>query len=48
MILVLQRVPPKVPAVLVAVVLSILAANLFHLGEHGVKLVGTLPQGFLP
>ena len=47
-ILVLQRVLPKVPGVLVAVVLSIVAASVFDLAEHGVKLVGTLPQGFPP
>jgi high affinity sulfate transporter 1 len=47
-ILVLQRVLPKVPTVLVAVVLSILAARLFDLATHGVELVGTLPQGFPP
>ena len=29
-------------------VLSILAANVFHLELHGVKLVGALPQGFPP
>src|SRR4029077_3972560 len=45
---VLQRVLPKVPSVLVAVVLSILVANLFDLAQHGVDLVGTLPQGFPP
>jgi high affinity sulfate transporter 1 len=45
---VLQRLLPKIPAVLVAVILSIFAANLFQLGEHGVSLVGTLPQGFPP
>ena len=45
---VLQRLLPKIPAVLVAVILSIVAANLFQLGEHGVSLVGTLPQGFPP
>jgi high affinity sulfate transporter 1 len=44
----LQRVWPKVPAVLVAVVVSILAANVFQLEAHGVKLVGPLPQGFPP
>ncbi len=44
----LQRVMPKVPGVLVAVILSIIAADLFHLGQHGVELVGTLPQGFPP
>ena len=43
-----QRVLPKVPGVLAAVVLSILAASVFNLAEHGVKLVGTLPQGFPP
>ena len=38
----------KLPGVLVAVVLSIVAARVFQLDEHGVKLVGTLPQGFPP
>jgi MFS superfamily sulfate permease-like transporter len=47
-IAVLQRALPKVPAVLGAVVLSILAANLLDLEGHGVSLVGTLPQGFPP
>jgi len=47
-IFVLQRAIPKVPAVLGAVVLSILAADLFQLEDHGVSLVGTLPQGFPP
>ena len=47
-ILVLQRVLPKVPAVLVVVVLSIGAAGLLHLDERGVDLVGVLPQGFPP
>ena len=45
---VLQRVMPRVPGVLAAVILSIIAANLFQLGQHGVELVGTLPQGFPP
>ena len=44
----LQRVWPKVPAVLVAVVLSIAAVNLFQLQDHGVSVVGGLPQGFPP
>ncbi len=48
LIVVLQRVLPKLPGVLVAVVLSIVAARVFQLDEHGVKLVGTLPQGFPP
>jgi high affinity sulfate transporter 1 len=47
-ILVLQRWLPKVPAVLVMVVLSIAAVLLFNLGQHGVSLVGVLPQGFPP
>ena len=47
-ILILQRWLPKVPAVLVAVVTSIAATWVFRLGEHGVKLVGPLPQGFPP
>ncbi len=44
----LQRFLPRVPAVLVAVVVSILAANLFELAAHGVSLVGGLPKGFPP
>ncbi|MGX1547985.1 SulP family inorganic anion transporter [Streptomyces adustus] len=48
LILLLQRLMPKVPAVLVMVVLAIAAAALFHLGEHGVDLVGVLPAGFPP
>jgi high affinity sulfate transporter 1 len=48
LIVVLQRWLPKIPGVLAAVVLSILAASAFHLADHGVSLVGTLPQGFPP
>lgn len=48
LILVLQRWLPKVPAVLVMVVLAIAAAAVFDLGEHGVDLVGELPEGFPP
>ena len=47
-ILVLQHWMPKVPGVLVAVVLSIGAAVLLDLGSHGVSLVGTLPKGLPP
>jgi high affinity sulfate transporter 1 len=47
-IVVVQRWLPKVPSVLVAVIVSILAANLFDLANHGVSLVGTLPRGFPP
>ncbi len=47
-ILVLQHWLPKVPAVLVGVLVSIAAAQLFDLGDHGVKLVGPLPEGLPP
>lgn len=47
-ILVLQRWLPKVPAVLVAVVLSIAVAGLLDLASRGVSVVGALPQGFPP
>ncbi|MBW5481203.1 SulP family inorganic anion transporter [Streptomyces bambusae] len=48
LLLVLQRFVPKVPAVLVMVVLAIAAAVVFDLGERGVGLVGVLPEGFPP
>jgi len=48
LILVLQRWLPKVPAVLVMVVLAIAATSVFHLADHGVSLVGVLPKGFPP
>jgi high affinity sulfate transporter 1 len=48
LILLLQRVLPKVPAVLVMVLLAIAAAAVFDLAGHGVSLVGVLPQGFPP
>jgi high affinity sulfate transporter 1 len=48
LIALLQRLVPKLPAVLVAVVVSILAANAFDLADRGVSLVGPLPQGFPP
>ncbi|MDX2514927.1 MULTISPECIES: SulP family inorganic anion transporter [Streptomyces] len=48
LILVMQRRLPKVPAVLVMVVLAIAAAAVLDLGEHGVDLVGELPEGFPP
>ncbi|GAB7102823.1 sulfate permease [Streptomyces phaeofaciens JCM 4814] len=47
-ILGLQRLLPKVPAVLVMVILAIAVAAAFDLGEHGVSLVGELPEGFPP
>ena len=47
-IVVCQRWLPKIPAVLVAVVVSIAASVAFDLSQHGVSLVGTLPRGFPP
>jgi high affinity sulfate transporter 1 len=47
-IVVLQRWLPKVPAVLVTVVLAIAAASVFGLAKQGVSLVGVLPKGFPP
>jgi len=47
-ILVLRRWWPKVPGVLVMVVLAIVVSAAFRLGEHGVSLIGVLPKGFPP
>jgi len=47
-ILAFQRLLPSVPGVLVAVVLAIIAVEVFDLVDHGVKVVGTLPAGFPP
>jgi high affinity sulfate transporter 1 len=44
----LQRWLPKVPSVLVMVVLAIASTSLFDLASRGVSLVGVLPQGFPP
>ena len=48
LIIAFQRWLPRIPGVLVAVVLSIVAAQIFDLASHGVSLVGTLPRGFPP
>src|SRR6516164_9554357 len=48
LILVLQHWLPKVPAVLIMVVLAIAATTVFNLADHGVSLVGVLPKGFPP
>jgi high affinity sulfate transporter 1 len=47
-ILVLGRWLPKIPAVLVMVVLAIASTSVFSLADHGVSLVGVLPKGFPP
>jgi high affinity sulfate transporter 1 len=39
---------PRVPGVLIAVLVAITASVAFDLAHHGVSLVGTLPQGFPP
>ncbi len=48
LILLLQRWLPKLPAVLIMVVLAIAATTVFSLADHGVSLVGVLPKGFPP
>ncbi|MYT74707.1 MULTISPECIES: sulfate permease [unclassified Streptomyces] len=48
LILLLQRLLPKVPAVLVMVVLAVAASAALHLDEHGVHTVGRLPEGLPP
>lgn len=44
-ILLVKKFVPRVPAVLVAVVLAIFASLWWDLSEQGVSLVGVLPQG---
>ncbi|MFI0354951.1 SulP family inorganic anion transporter [Actinomadura sp. 9N407] len=48
LILLLQRWLPKVPAVLVMVVLAIAATTVFSLDDREVSLIGVLPEGFPP
>ncbi len=45
LIIVLQRLVPKLPAVLITVIVAILAVGAFDLAARGVKVVGSLPQG---
>lgn len=47
-IILLQTVVPKVPAVLVAVVLASIVVAVFDLTSHGVSTIGVLPRGFPP
>ena len=47
-ILLLQTLIPKIPAVLVAVVLASVAVAAFDLTSHGVSTIGVLPRGFPP
>ena len=48
LILALGHWLPRIPAILVAVLVAIAASVVFDLSAHGVKLVGPLPQGFPP
>src|SRR4051794_33361328 len=48
LILVLQHWLPKLPGVLLAVVLAIAASAALDLSSHGVSLIGTLPKGLPP
>jgi high affinity sulfate transporter 1 len=45
LILVLRKVAPKVPGMLVAVVLGVVIVKAFDLQDHGVAIVGALPDG---
>jgi high affinity sulfate transporter 1 len=47
-IIALQHWIPRIPGVLVVVVLSIIAAGSLSLADRGVSLVGVLPEGFPP
>lgn len=48
LILIIGKWLPKIPGVLIAVIVAIFASALFNLGDKGVSLVGTLPKGFPP
>ena len=48
LLVVLQRTLPKLPGVLLVVIISIAIAAIADLEGRGVSLVGTLPQGFPP
>ena len=48
LILGFQRALPRVPGVLIAVVLAIAAVNLFDLQDRGVRVVGPMPEGVPP
>ena len=48
LILICQRALPRVPGVLVAVVLAIAAVTLFDLQDRGVRVVGPMPEGLPP
>ena len=41
----LRRIAPKVPAMLIAVVLGVAVVSVFNLDQHGVAVVGAIPDG---
>jgi high affinity sulfate transporter 1 len=45
LILVLRAIAPKVPAMLIAVALGIAVVSAFELQDHGVAIVGAIPDG---
>ncbi len=45
LLFVIHRLAPRMPAALIVLVLSIVAATVFDLGSHGVKLVGSITGG---
>jgi MFS superfamily sulfate permease-like transporter len=45
LILGLRRLAPKVPSALIAVVLGIVAVKAFDLQDHGVAVIGAIPDG---
>jgi high affinity sulfate transporter 1 len=45
-VMVLKRLKPNAPGILIAVVVAILISMAFSLGTKGVAVVGVLPQGF--
>lgn len=47
-ILLLNRLLPKLPSVLIVVVLAAVAVNVGDLADRGVDTIGVLPQGFPP
>ncbi|HKO33409.1 MAG TPA: SulP family inorganic anion transporter, partial [Candidatus Limnocylindria bacterium] len=47
-ILLLNRLIPKLPSVLIVVVLAAVAVNVGNLSDRGVDTIGVLPQGFPP
>jgi high affinity sulfate transporter 1 len=47
-ILLLNRLLPKLPSVLIVVVLAAVAVNTLGLETHGVDTIGVVPQGFPP